>query len=221
MGEQPTSDTMTRGHKKRARTRRLLIEAAVDVVGEQGAGFAVSDVTDRAGVSNGTFYNYFDDREQLLGALVPELIGEFAVVSAASIRHDDPALQFAAVSASALRQAVVAPDRVRAVLRLDGARASFLRGDGLDHLRSDIRVGVASSRFEVPGADGEPGAATLDVVVGALLLAVERLIGSGRDDDYAIGVVAQLLRSLGLTCADAADVAQRAVASIMESPAAD
>ena len=43
---------------------------------------SVEVLAERAGVSNGTFYNYFDDREALVDAVVPEVLAGFAEQSA-------------------------------------------------------------------------------------------------------------------------------------------
>ena len=69
----------TRGHKKRSRTRQTLLDAALRVLAESGEGFSLTEVAARAGVSHGTFYNYFRDREELMDALVPYSVEEFAV----------------------------------------------------------------------------------------------------------------------------------------------
>jgi AcrR family transcriptional regulator len=68
----------TRGHKKKERTRRHLIAAGLRVLGEKGQGLTVSDVVAEAEVSNGTFYNYFADRDELL-----EELAEHSVLSLA------------------------------------------------------------------------------------------------------------------------------------------
>ncbi|MEY4081090.1 MAG: hypothetical protein RL430_1520, partial [Actinomycetota bacterium] len=57
---------LTRGHKKRSRTRQTLLDAALRVLAESGEGFSLTEVAARAGVSHGTFYNYFRDREELM-----------------------------------------------------------------------------------------------------------------------------------------------------------
>ena len=55
--EQP----LTRGHKKRARTRQSLIEAALRIYARKGVGeLALNELAAEAEVSNGTIYNYFD-----------------------------------------------------------------------------------------------------------------------------------------------------------------
>lgn len=57
-------------------TRRDLFDAAALVVGEVGYEAAsISMITRRAGVANGTFYNYFASRQELFNQLLPA-VGE-------------------------------------------------------------------------------------------------------------------------------------------------
>jgi AcrR family transcriptional regulator len=57
--------------KKAARTRLALLAAAYDVFSEQGyAATSVGDIAERAGVSLGTFYQYFRDRAEIMATLV-------------------------------------------------------------------------------------------------------------------------------------------------------
>src|SRR5688572_17137693 len=52
--------------------RAALFRAATEVVGEIGYEHAsVSRITQRAGVAQGTFYNHFDSRQDLLDQLLP------------------------------------------------------------------------------------------------------------------------------------------------------
>ena len=54
--------------------REQLFRAAAEVVGEEGyAGASITLITQRAGVAQGTFYNYFDSRQDLLDKLLPSL----------------------------------------------------------------------------------------------------------------------------------------------------
>ncbi|MEM9036894.1 MAG: TetR/AcrR family transcriptional regulator [Actinomycetota bacterium] len=195
--EQPLS----RGHKKRAKTRRRLIDAAVDVIASVGEGFSLGDVSAAAGVSHGTFYNYFRDREELIAAIVPEVLGSFAAEGAEAVVDDDPAVRFAGVSALALRRAAVEPDAVRVVVRLAAAQQALLDGAPVRHLIEDLDAGFAAGRF-ISGAD----AATVDLVVGTLLAASRRIVDGGVDDDYPAQVLDRLLRALGVPAPEAADL---------------
>lgn len=54
--------------------REALLKAADAVVGEVGyANASVTLITQRAGVGQGTFYNYFASRQEILDALLPDL----------------------------------------------------------------------------------------------------------------------------------------------------
>lgn len=199
---------ITRGHKKRERTRRQLVAAAIDVIAERGEAFSISDITDRAEVSNGTFYNYFDDREQLIDAIVPEVLSTFAQRSAASVAATDPAERFATITALMFRRATVAPDPIRVLLRLDAVQRAIVQGRALDHLRADLDDGVTSGRFTIDIDD-----ATIDVLVGALLLAARRLADQPVADHYEASVIERLLRMLGVAGEEAAELAREAMAT--------
>lgn len=64
---------MTRAEKSEA-TRQRLFDAAVQIVGDNGyAGASIAAITARAEVAQGTFYNYFDSRQDLLDQLLPSI----------------------------------------------------------------------------------------------------------------------------------------------------
>jgi AcrR family transcriptional regulator len=60
--------------EKGAQIRASLFEAAFKVVGREGyANAMISMITSEAGVSQGTFYNYFESRQELFDELLPKL----------------------------------------------------------------------------------------------------------------------------------------------------
>jgi AcrR family transcriptional regulator len=59
---------------KRERTRTALIEAAIEVLAEKGLeGTSIDDLMRVAGMARGTFYNYFQTREEVVGAVITYL----------------------------------------------------------------------------------------------------------------------------------------------------
>lgn len=55
-------------------TRQRLFDAATKVVGKQGyAEASVARITELAGVAQGTFYNHFENRQELLDQLLPTI----------------------------------------------------------------------------------------------------------------------------------------------------
>ncbi|WP_342641543.1 TetR/AcrR family transcriptional regulator [Rhodoligotrophos ferricapiens] len=64
----------SRRAEKAEATRARLFAAAIEVVGEHGyAGTSVALITQRAKVAQGTFYNYFTSRQDLLDQLLPSI----------------------------------------------------------------------------------------------------------------------------------------------------
>src|SRR5215470_2445371 len=69
----PRPRKLNRAEKAEA-TRARLFDAAVQIVGEYGyAGTSVARITERAAVAQGTFYNYFESRQDLLDQLLPAI----------------------------------------------------------------------------------------------------------------------------------------------------
>lgn len=79
MASKPTSKARSATPRRtraqqREQTRDALIDAAVRVIGEDGyAAASVTAIVGRAGVAQGTFYNYFDSRQDLFDRLLPAL----------------------------------------------------------------------------------------------------------------------------------------------------
>jgi len=199
---------LTRGHKKKARTRQALLDAAFEVLAARGEAFSVADVSARAGVSNGTFYNYFRDRDELLDVLVASIVEGFAATAARRVDDADPAERFARITALGLASAVTSPVAVRMILRLEVAQRALLVEGPLSHLHDDLAEGHRVGRFTVPPDEG-----TLDVVFGALLLASRRIVEGDTHPSYRVSVIARLLMSLGLPAAEANGIAAWAVAA--------
>jgi AcrR family transcriptional regulator len=77
--------------------RVRLIEAALHVFAEKSADAAViDDVIKAAGVSRGTFYNYFRTNEELMAAVLHAVGDEIlGLIEAAIAAHEDPAERLA------------------------------------------------------------------------------------------------------------------------------
>ena len=102
---QPRAAQQTRSRK----TSRALLDAGFDILTEEGLnGLTVPEVSRRAGVSVGTVYRRFGDKEGLLTALVAEFTSAFRDEMHATMRVDR-------IPAHALPSAVVAV-AVRAIV---------------------------------------------------------------------------------------------------------
>ncbi len=192
----------TRGHRKKERTRRQLIAAGLRVLAEKGQGLTVSDVVAEAEVSNGTFYNYFADREELLEELAEHSALSLAA-AAAEERIDDPALRFAVATTRVLQRAEEDDTWARVMLRLVSRP-----GSGLDlarYLREDLEDGFGRGRFDVG-----PDDATLDQVAGLVILTIRRIVEGNAAPDAPEQAVRRGLRALGVDEVEAARLAAEA-----------
>lgn len=192
----------TRGHKKKERTRRHLIAAGLRVLGEKGQGLTVSDVVAEAEVSNGTFYNYFADRDELLEELAEHSVLSLAAATA-NEAIDDPARRFAVATMRMLQRASEDETWARVMLRLVSRP-----GSGVDmsrYLREDLEEGFALGRFDVG-----PDAATLDQVAGLIIMTIRRIVEGQATPDTPEQAVRRGLRALGVDDTESARLASEA-----------
>lgn len=203
----------SRGHKKRERTRRQLLTAGLEVLAEKGDALTISDVAACAEVSNGTFYNYFSDRDELVDALAEHSLVTLAAQAAMATAEDDPAVRFAMATAQVLGRALADPTWGRAILRLVDHRRSS-SGEMHRYLREDLASGFAAGRF----AFG-PDPVTLDLVTGLILMTMRRIVrGEAGQDDVSI-VLERALQALGVEPLEAAQIAADALAGLASSNA--
>ncbi|MFW0783408.1 TetR/AcrR family transcriptional regulator [Gordonia sp. CPCC 206044] len=75
---------------KGRRTEAAFLDAARQVFAEKGyLNTKISDIAETAGRSTGSFYNYYENKEQLLEALLEQFTGE-VVEASLSTKHPDP-----------------------------------------------------------------------------------------------------------------------------------
>lgn len=155
---------MLPGGGRRQRTRQRILKAARAVVARRGLeGASVLEVTERAAIGFGSFYNHFGGKEELFQALATELRAELeAVWAGLAARHPDP-LAFLAVALRELfarlrREPEWAWSLYRSAPYLLNAPASFRT------LADAIRAGIDSRRLPLGDAEAATG-----VFLGGLL----------------------------------------------------
>lgn len=74
------SPPLGRRERRKRATRKALLDAGLELIGEKGVYLMrIDDVTERADVAKGAFYNYFDSKAALVGALVTESVAALAM----------------------------------------------------------------------------------------------------------------------------------------------
>jgi AcrR family transcriptional regulator len=165
--EQTGAQVTARG----ARTAARLREAAKEAFDELGwGGTRVEDVVQRAGVSHGTFYTYYDNKSALLADLVAESQRDIAALASAPWVGEDVRAALAAVVAGFLDR--YARDAVTMRTWLEAAREDrtfaelYLSARGLfvDRVADNVAAIVAAS-----GRQGGPPAGTIASTLVAMV----------------------------------------------------
>jgi AcrR family transcriptional regulator len=180
--------------EKRLRMRRKLIENALLVFAEKGVDASViEDVIGAAGVSRGTFYNYYRTNAELQLAASDELGNEIVQQIENQTRDNrSPAARICTGVRLYLGAARQFPLFARFVARL-GLTAVGPDNLVYRYLPAHLEEGMAAGEFA-----RMPVAVALDVVLGSVLTAVKRIAANEADDDHLQAAVLAMLRGLGV-----------------------
>jgi AcrR family transcriptional regulator len=199
------STAPSRSARRRAQTKQKLTEAARGLIAEKGvAGLRISEITERADVALGSFYNHFQSKEELVEEVVADTIEALAEAMIEPMsRLSDPAEAVSYATRMFVRLTRENQELAWLLINLDGADAEFERAV-LPVALGALDRGIAAGRFDI--ADTH---IALTGIVGGTL-AVMRAILDGRYSDPAEILHAEaVLRSLGLDPEDAREVANR------------
>jgi AcrR family transcriptional regulator len=191
--------------RRKARTRQALIDAAARLIAEgPGEGASIQEITDKADIGFGSFYNHFTSKEQLFQVASAEVLERWGqMIDHACAGITDPAEVFAVSFRISGRLGWTHPEVAR-----------FLTGSGLDLLDEpcglapralrDVKAGQEAGCFTIP--DAEVG---LGAVAGALLgLLRQHQQHPQRLDEGAVDQFAEaVLRLLGVSAPEAARLA--------------
>lgn len=196
----------TRRERRKLRTRTSLIRAAQSFIAAGKVNVPISDITEAADVGMGSFYNYFDSKEELLEAAVIDVLETHGALLAELTRAvKDPAETFACSFRLTGRLFRRRPQESRILL---SQGLSILYSDrGLaPRARRDIEDAVAAGRFKVDDPDRAVA------VAGGAMLGLGGLIlhHPERDDaELADGLTQDMLRLFGMTAKEAQRLCSR------------
>lgn len=198
-----SSEELTRGHKKKARTRQQLLDAALRIYARKGAGeLALNELAEEACVSNGTVYNYFRTREEVLEAVGLELAVQLShQVSVASVGVSRGGERLAIGVRTFLLKALDDKEWASALISVvryaDGMRSALAA-----YLRADLQTGLEQGDFKYVNEDVAM-AMVMSATTGAMAAIVEDLAIEQHDS-----IVAEMvLLALGTSTAKAKRIA--------------
>jgi AcrR family transcriptional regulator len=199
--------TKPRLDRRRARTRRALLDAARRILVERGTtDVSIQEITDEADVGFGSFYNHFETKTELFEAAVAEVLDEYgAALDRACEGIEDSAEIYAVGLRMTARLGQLQPAAARVLLQVGLEYISSPEGLSPRALR-DIERGIEDGRFKI--ANPLVGlAATAGCVLAFLQLSLENPAALGDED--ADDLAEMLLKMLGMSTAAARSVAHR------------
>lgn len=185
-----------RYERHRSRSRSALIGAACDfLAGPVGTDASIQQITDRADVAVGTFYNHFADKAELFQAAIARTLDDFgAFFDDATAGVDDPALRYA----NGIRMTLLLRQTHRQMTDIV-VRLGF---DALAHDRA--LVPRASKGLKEAAESGRLHIADIDTAIactaGSMLGCINLLAGNPTADTDAVAteLATNLLRMFGL-----------------------
>ena len=190
-----------RNEGKRVRTRSLLIDSAIALVAERGLmNTTVQELTRAAGLSNGTFYNHFDDREQLILEAASAIATVLAEDIAERVQDVETGLGRIVVSTNMFISRAVANPEWGRMLSEATKNAFDMQLDFANNLLADIRLAISQ------GAPLQlPDRFRLFQIGTLMVLAVEAQLVGRRNKSISEDTCDAMLRLLGATPDQARD----------------
>jgi AcrR family transcriptional regulator len=198
----------------RERTRGALLDAALRVFARKGVGgTAIHEIAAEAGVANGTFYNYFRTREEVLEGASRLLAKRLAdEVSASYARIDDPVERLSIGCRRFMLKALEDPTWGAGVLRV-WASAPLMSNTLNEAMVADLRAGRRRGAFHYKSER-----AAADLVQGTVLAAMRSVLEGHAGEEHAEAIASLVLRGLGVEDDVAKAVARRPLPPLVRAP---
>lgn len=202
--------------RRKLRTRMCLLDAARALLAEGRGSASIEEITKRAGVGFGSFFNHFPGgKDELFDEAVLELLDGYAEwIRSATHELEDPAEVFGRSFRLTGRLAAAQPD-LFAPLLARGSELLLLERGLREVAIVDLARGVESGRFVAL-----PAEVHLMSVGGVLLGLVQLLTSSVPDNsDEAIDAIsAGVLRLLGVPAGEADELVKRSLPDLPAAP---
>lgn len=198
-------NTLSPGLPKRERTRAQLVDAALRVFSVRGvAAGTIQEIADVAGMTTGTVYNHFKNKEEVLREVALRLATTLcARIAESQAGVKEGAERMAIGGRRYVWLAEVAPQW--ALLMLDVAAAT---PELLAHIRqfalADLRLGVKQKSFRIAGED-----VAIDLIKGAGTTAMRSVALGLAPPSHGADMAACVLRGLGVPYEKAEEIAHR------------
>lgn len=200
-----TPNSPGRVERRKQRTRTALISAARRLFAAQSVEItSISEIAEEADIAVGSFYNYFEGKDELLAALLETSFEQqLALLRSRQEKVDDPAEKVSIAHRHLIELTTTEPELGWLVVRFEvpqriGAGALSAAA------RTDLEEGIAKGRFKVTDPD-----VSLRASGGALLGVVHAILLEELPTDVGTEHAAGVLMSLGMSPDEAQEIAAR------------
>jgi len=209
----PETPQLTRTERRRQLTRTALVDAVRKLTAEKGVdAVTISEIAEEADVGKGSFYNYFDSKEELLKEAVQSTVFQSGeVIDLMNASADDP-LDIIATAFATFDQ-MLRDDPLLGwfIVRISAHDPSII--DTLaQRFSRDVKSGIEAGAFNVPDVE----IATRAVKAALLDFFRHRLL-SDVDDEGVIHFIHLMLRMLGADEESAKSAAHAATSKNVQS----
>lgn len=182
------------GLEKRTRTREVILAAAFELLGRQnGRSTRIEEICDRAGVSRGTYYNYFSGMDELFDALSYDISHAFnAAVIGAIETLPSSSLRVASALRYYLHRARRDPSWGWAMVNIS-ATGPIFGSETLRHATESVQQGIDAGEFRLP--DTIIGR---DLMIGTIFASMITILKEPKPPEYPEMVVRQILSAFGV-----------------------
>jgi AcrR family transcriptional regulator len=212
VSDQTTLQAQNRVERRKQRTRFALLQAAQSFIAAGKLNAPILEITQAADVGMGSFYNYFQSKEELFAAAVTDVLdSQGELLDALTDSLTDPAERFACRFRLCGRLFRRQPQEAQIMLSIGLSLLSSDRGLA-PRARRDIAAASDAGRFKVRDPD-----IALAIAGGALLGLGQLLFDQPeRDDTEATDEVTRdVLRLLGMTARQAENLTSRELPDIL------
>ncbi|NIJ10846.1 AcrR family transcriptional regulator [Saccharomonospora amisosensis] len=179
----------------RARQRRAILDAAREIIAENGHGSpSLADVAKRTGLARSSVYQYFDSRDDLLTAVIADVLPRWAdYVTARMQQAEDPGGRVLAYVSANLHLVATGEHAIARALAEVAPREPLAQSSRDMH--NALLAPVVDALRELGASDPEAIAELIQSVV----YAASRMVESGMPERSAVAHTSELLAPY-LTC---------------------
>ena len=177
---------------KKDRTKAAIIDSAINVIAKKGyEKSSIQEVTKKAGVANGTFYNHYKDRksifEEIANLIAFELVKS---IEADEIHTTDPVEKLINATSRFIRHSVETPEWGSIFIEASDFTVHYEK-DISKYLIKDIRHGIEKKIFKV-----KYDAFLIDQIMVLILHSIGIQLKKGRNEKTTKKTIKAILRLL-------------------------